>query len=416
MIRSAHMATFSGSRIGSGARHIGMVLVALVAFIVLPAARPVAAQDITAEITAENPAIGGAFTGSTGGAFRKYGVDYPGGPIIVATLDVNNAYNTMGNLLGFELYGPDGLVTRGEPTDGNRALNQARATFSRPTAGRYMIQVYSYVAGGTSNFTLTVSGLEGTTAVTGSENPETAPTVDAAAPLLAGSLTGTSGGSAAHYLVRYAGGDAELRVTMSYSPAYSSNEAIRLQLYDLDKLVAESNEVERVGRTSVHRLSHSAHTAVTFGLQVVNYVAGYRIDYSLEITGTGSEPVAIEGNTTADRAYVLTQATPSVTGTVQGTSGGSFVYFLVNHPGGNKTIRVAMTTEKDARVVTDGNLGLNLYRGSNLEQQNRASRDDQSRYGANVTMTSATAQTYGVQLFNYNPNVALKYTVNTVGW
>jgi hypothetical protein len=272
------------------------------------------------------------------------------------------------------------------------------------------------VSAGTSNFTLTVSGLDGSMAVTGSENPEAAPTVDASAPALAGSLTGSSGGAFAHYLVRYAGGDAELRITMNYSPAYSSNDAIRLQLYDGEDLVAQSNEVQRVGRTSIHRLTYSAHTAATFGLQVVDYIAGYRIDYSLEITGTGSEPVAIEGNTTPDKAYVLTQATPSVTGIVQGTSGGSFVYFLVNHPGGNKTIRVAMTTEKDTRVFTDGNLGLNLYRGSTLEQQNRASRDDQGRYGANVTMTSATAQTYGVQLFNYNPNVPLKYTVNTVGW
>src|SRR5687767_1651635 len=100
-MKNVHTATVSGSGL---LRRLG-VLLAMTASLFAPAASPVAAQEnLTAEITVANPAVGGVLTGNTGGSFRRYGLDYPGGPIVVITLDVNNNYNTMGNLLGFEVY------------------------------------------------------------------------------------------------------------------------------------------------------------------------------------------------------------------------------------------------------------------------------------------------------------------------
>lgn len=103
-----------------------------------------------------------------------------------------------------------------------------------------------------------------------------------------------------------------------------------------------------------------------------------------------------------------------MTGTIQGTSGGSFAFFLVRHPGDGRTIRVTATMSREDRAVAT-NVGLNLYKGSTLEQQNLSGRDAQGRLGANVTATATTPTTYGIQLFNYNANVPLTYRVNVVG-
>src|SRR5687767_11241993 len=105
-MKNVHTATVSGSGL---LRRLG-VLLAMTASLFAPAPTPVAGQEnLTAEITVENSAFGGELTGSTGGTFRRYGLNYAGGPILLVTLDVNNNFNTMGNLLGFEIYGPDGL-------------------------------------------------------------------------------------------------------------------------------------------------------------------------------------------------------------------------------------------------------------------------------------------------------------------
>lgn len=416
MINSDRQPSNLATRIPHWARRLGLLAATALSSLAPAAAGSASAQDIV-ELTVEQPAVGGTLFGNSGGTFRKFYLDYPGGgPVIIVTLDVNNPYDTMGNLIGFEVFGPEGLVTRGEPPTGNRTSTRARAAFSRPNPGRYMIQTYSYVPGKASNFTLTVSGLDGGAGITGSTNPASAPLVQANTPALAGSLVGNTAGAVLHFLVNYAGGDTELRITLTYSPPYRlSDRAVRLQLYDGINLVAESSEVERTTSTSIHRLSYSSHTATTYGLQLVNYApANFAIDYSIEITGMGAEPVAVEGNTTPDQAYMLSAETPSVSGTVQGTTSGSFAYFLISSAG-DRQLRITLTTAKEDRAA-DANVGLNLYLGSSLQQQNAGVRDAQGRFGANVVITSSTPNLYGIQVYNYNNNVPLQYRVNVVGY
>ena len=87
---------------------------------------------------------------------------------------------------------------------------------------------------------------------------------------------------------------------------------------------------------------------------------------------------------------------------------------LVNSAG-DRQLRITLTTSKDDNA-SEGNVGLNLYLGASLQQQNVGSRDAQGRFGANVVINSSTPNIYGIQVYNYNNNLTLQYRVNVVGY
>lgn len=396
--------------------HLRLAGGVLAAAAVLLPAPPVGASQESRAFTAEEPAFGGTLVGSTGGAFHRFTISYPGGGgLIIITLDVSDSRNQMGALIGFNVYGPSGLVTRGEPPDGNPSSRRARATFASSAPGAYLVQMENYLPGHAAGYTITADGLnpEAPISVVGAPDSGPPPVLRAGGPLPAGTLTGDSGGAFSFYALDYAGGT-DLKATLTYSPPYpAGSPAIGLHLYDGETLLRTSNETDRSSSTVTHKFTYSGPGGATLGLQLFNYAPGHHIAFSIDLTGLGSPVIAITGNTTAADAYVFTVANSSVTGTVPGSRGGGFAYFLLNHPGAGGKITISVTTTSEPRAH-ERNVGLNVYDGANLFQQALASRDSQSRLMANTTITSSTAKTYGIQLFNYG-ELDLSYRVNAHG-
>lgn len=369
-------------------------------------------------LTPEEPAAGGTLFGNTGGYFRYYTVDYQGGnSVIVVTLDVSESYGELGDLLGFNIYTPEGTEIRGEPAAGDANAIRARASFSRVEPGEFLIQIYSYAAGKQTHYTVTATGLDlaGPT-FTGADDPATAPLIQGDSSFFADTLTGSSGGAIRFYNLDYAGNGADLKVTMSFTPRSSASDAaIGVQLYDGEALLATSNQVEETRHTAVDRLTYQGTTAATLGLQVFNYAPGHRIDFTVEVTGLGTPPAEIEGNTRPETAFDLTPDSSSVTGTLPGSRAGGFVFFNLAHPGRSQRITVSVTTEADSRVQ-DRDVGINLYKGATLEAQGLTSRDKTGRLGASVSVAPATATNYGIQVYNYSGGVPLRYRVSVTGF
>src|SRR5205823_1308851 len=98
---------------------------------------------------------------------------------------------------------------------------------------QYLIQLYSYVQGQASLYTVTASGLGDTVPVlTGAERPDTAPLLEAGTSSVAGTLTGSTGGVVHYYRVNYAGNGTELRATLNFSPKYAfADNSIGVQLF-----------------------------------------------------------------------------------------------------------------------------------------------------------------------------------------
>ena len=396
-------------------RYARLVAPLLLASLALPA---IAFAQERIPLTVEEPAAGGTLFGNTGGYFRYYTVDYPGGnTIVVVTLDLSDSYQELGDLVGFNVYTPTGSEIRGEPAGGDPNAFRARASFSREEPGEFLIQLYSYIESKASHYTVTAGGLDASGPIlTGSESPETAPLLQGTSSFIAGSLTGSQGGAIRFYNVDYAGNGADLKATMSFSPRASlSDAAIGLQLYDGDTVLATSSQVEQTANTAVERLSYQGPTAATLGLQVFNYAPGHRIDFTVELSGLGAPPIEIEGNTRPESAFDLTADTSSVTGTLPGSRAGGFVFFNLVHPGRGQRITVSVTTDQDSRV-TSRDVGINIYQGASLVQQGLASTDRTGRLGASISAATSTPTNYGIQVFNYSAGASLRYRVTATGF
>ncbi len=102
-------------------RRSGLSGLCLSLLLSLALVRPVGAQTgLTAEtplrLSASIPQAGDTLTGDRGGAFRYYAFDYPGqAQPVTVRLTVSESFGEVGRLIGFNLYGPAGLVGSGQP-------------------------------------------------------------------------------------------------------------------------------------------------------------------------------------------------------------------------------------------------------------------------------------------------------------
>ncbi|MBI2941861.1 MAG: hypothetical protein HYY04_15635 [Chloroflexi bacterium] len=402
---------FPGARLG--VRALALIVSCLLVITSLPIA--LAANDspeTAAELTAERPSGGGSLTGNRAGAFQYFWFSYPGGerPVVV-TLNVNRSYGSVGTAIGFNLYGTAGHLGSGMPLDGNRDSTTARLPFTQQVAGRILVQVFNYTDGGPLEFGLEVAGLAPSAAADtrGSEQPSTAPTVRAAAPLIAGSLTGSSAGAFRFFQLDYSGGDVPLAVTISFTPRYAlSDAALGANLYRDGTLVATSAEVQRTDTTVVHYLTYRGRSADVLGLQIYNYAPNYLVAFSASVTGILATSREAAGNEDPGRALPLTSATSSYTGTIAGRRAGNFAFFTLEHPGGSRTTSLVLSLPRLSNLATDS-IGFNVYRGSELVGHVPATPDDQGRLIAIATLAPEQATSYGIQVYNYNEGTSPPY-------
>jgi hypothetical protein len=407
---------------------IGVAAALLLAQVALP--RPVvAANDSTAtavRLDATNTTESAQLVGNSGGAYRYYAFDYPGGGgAVPIAMRAQPGHGTTGVAAGFNVYGPGGYSAAAITSDQSTTDSGYALAVSSLTPGRYYVQVFNYVQGLPMSFQLAVDGLTPSAQPapppgTGS-SPSQAVTTQATTLTTGGQLAGTSSGAFAYYVLDYPGGQQPMTITVGYSPITpTSDRAVGCNLY-LSGLDASTGSAPVGQCAETGRNASSATTSFTlradgagrYLLQVTNYLSGVSIDYTLIVTGlTG--PVAQVGDvSTPDRAFVLSAAQPAARGQLAGNSAGRFAYFLLPYPGGNASVRTTLTAQPNSQIG-DGAFGFDLYRGSDSAGTADARLDAQGQRTATWVIEQGDAQTFGVQVFNYAKTTAV-YVITVQG-
>ncbi len=103
----------------------------------------------------QRPAAEGPFAdtlaGSRGGAYARYAFTFDSNKEVALSLRILPYDGLIADAVGFQVYGPNGLVTKSAP-DG--ASNLAKATFKPVAGAEYLVQVYNYLDGTSILYTL----------------------------------------------------------------------------------------------------------------------------------------------------------------------------------------------------------------------------------------------------------------------
>jgi hypothetical protein len=400
--------------------------VALVVASVLPAfaAQGNTTSDHPQVLNVSSPSASDTLVGSPGGAYKYYQVGYQGGNApVLFTLTYQPAYGGGNTAFGFNLYGPNSLSFAGQVTGTSGSSATAQYTLVNSAAMSVLIQIYNYTAGGSINFTLTVSGLSGGSAANVTAQNNTTP--DRSVPIstvnasLGGSITGTTAGAFNYYTLHYPGGTSAMSITMNYHPPYTaSGNGVGFNVYrnvpSGSLYVATSSVTAQDVNGATTSATVTGASASDYQLQVFNYWPGSRITYGITTTGLAGPAPVVTGNYTADHAVVLTSATPGATATLQGNRGGSYSYYLVNYPGNMSTFAISVTY-KGPVTSSLSTWGFKVYQGATLQTTVDAANDGNGVFSAVWQYQNQSPTTFGIQVFNYDPTVAQNYVIYEVG-
>jgi hypothetical protein len=381
-----------------------------------------------APITAANPSVGDNLIGDSGGAFRYYAIDYPGGGLPVAiVMRAQPGRGTAGVATGFKVYGPMGLFGEAIGDDRSTTDSTYTLTLAHGTPGTYHIQVFNFISGLPFSFGLTVSGLPGAPAPEAAPGPASAPPTQSESPQQPSQTTGTSfttggllpanpTGSFAYYDLDYPGGRAKMSITIGYSPiAQGSEQAVGFHLYARDgTLIGTSAESGRNESSATEAFTLEADDAEKYLLQVFNYHQSAAITYTLIVTGLTGPVLEVGDLSSPASAVLLNPSVINARGTLTGDRTGRFHYFLLAYPGADREVRVTVTF--DAAPVGDQEVGFNIFKEA--ERAGIAIGNLTSSKGkrvAQLTIKEVDARTFGIQVYNYSPGQAVPYLINVQG-
>jgi hypothetical protein len=392
----------------------------------------VAAANDTPEtaivLTAAHNSASDTLVGSPGGAYRYYRFHYQGGSAPAqVTLTFEPGYGSTGSqAVGFNLYGPSGLSFAGQNAGTNGNVSTAQYTLAFPAAMDVLVQVYNYTAGMSVSYTLTVAGISGgsTAGLVASRNttPEQALSVTTINAALGGTLVGNAAGAFQYFTLRYPGGETPMTITMNASPTYNgAGLAYGFNIYRTNALTGQSQLVASGVpiASDVNSTTLSAtitnRAAATYQLQVVNYWPGVAVTYGISATGLAGPAPAASGNGDASHAIVLNSARPGATATLAGNSGGAFHYYLVQYPGSQSQLAIAVTYTSSLGGINLDALGFNVYNGSQLVTTSHPADDGFGVLAAEWRYADPNPATFGIQVFNYAPGTSVSYTIYQVG-
>ncbi|HEY3082669.1 MAG TPA: hypothetical protein VGM69_22510 [Chloroflexota bacterium] len=427
-----------------------LALCALIVFGQLLLVSPTFADTIdqAARLDASNASVADSLTGDSGGAFRYYAIDYPGGAVpIPIVMRAQPGRGTAGVGTGFKVYGPSGLIGDAIGDDRSTTDSTYYLTVAHALAGTYYIQVYNFIQGLPMSFQLQVSGLEAAAPAPAPQPSEGQPPPSegaaqpaaqpqAAAPTTpeqaihpqtrdlttGGILPGNSGGSFHYYKLDYPGGRTNLTITLGYSPLRATSEqAVGFQLYRSNPnasggadQVGTSSQTGRDQTSATEGFTLQADDAEQYLLQVFNYLPDTEISYTLIITGmTG--PIAEPGDLSDPaRALVLDASTIAARSNLPGSAGGRFHYYLLQYPGGSREVRVTVTFE--AAGVAESEVGFNVWKDAERAGVAQGILGAKGKRTATLTVNQADARAFGIQVFNYSQaGQSVDYTISVTG-
>jgi hypothetical protein len=263
-----------------------LLAVASFVLLLLPVTPAAAAQTLPIL----NPMNTGTLVGTSGGAFNKYVLQYPGGDqSVTITMDYSPWSPNWNYGIGFQVYDPSGtLIGEGAPVSGQPM--ELSMTFAADTPGNYTVAVQDYFPGFSMNYTLQVQGLQPASATSSLGSALTPVAHIQALPSLnnqarSGVLGGNPAGAFDKYVLQYPGGDQPVTITMNFSP-YTPDwgYGIGFQVYDPNgQLVGEGSPVS--GQPMELSMTLTSDTAGNYVVAVQNYYFDFTINYSLQVQG-----------------------------------------------------------------------------------------------------------------------------------
>jgi hypothetical protein len=231
--------------------------------------------------------IGGQITGDPAGRFNFYSLDYPGGDrTMTIRLTYTPAYSFSGQPIGFNLYRGEDLIGQSSEIGRDDSSVTVNLDFNARAAGTYGLQVFSYWAGATVNYSISATGLApGAPRVSGNTTPGQAVTLTGTAGASA-TLGGQRAGAFNFYNVGYPGDDKETTVVVTFrTPGGSQASALGFNVYRGSEHVADVQSIEDTVGTYAAIWTRKSTDSDNFSIQVYNYTDGVPAEYTIYVIG-----------------------------------------------------------------------------------------------------------------------------------
>ncbi|MCL4535300.1 MAG: hypothetical protein M1401_13535 [Chloroflexi bacterium] len=230
-----------------------------------------------------------------------------------------------------------------------------------------------------------------------------------------GQSTGSPGGSFRYYSFPYGGGNAEVLVHLTWRPGWASTDAaVGFNVYGPTGKAGQGQRGDDVDGASTSFLYFVAAAPGDYLVQVYNYTSGVAVDFTVDVTGAGMPTTTVADNSTIDKAARVTSQSYSASGSLLGSSGGAYNYFLVDYPGGDSTMDVSLTVSP-ANFLLPNAYGFNVYDGGTLV----VSGEEWQRGNTLATKIASVKRTdpgvLGIQVYNYTEGITAQYTLGVTG-
>lgn len=226
----------------------------------------------------------GSLSGSSSGDFNYFSFDYPSGaPLGTLTLSFSPSDPATSNAVGVDLWQNGVMIASMNGVNnppGSRSL-----TFSSPSAGPVLVQVYNYAPGTTVDYQVSLSGITTSSApsvTTPSSSPHSSTTgpADLTSPM-SGTLAGNPGGAYDYFMIpSYSGGSTQ-SVTLTFSPTswYAAN-GVYVVFYQNGSQIGSAHGTD-ASTPGTLTASYASGTSGPVLVQIGNYTPDTTISYTI---------------------------------------------------------------------------------------------------------------------------------------
>lgn len=253
---------------------------------------------------------------------------------------------------------------------------------------------------------LILLAMNGTVAAAQSDNAQQ-PEAIADSTSQSGTLTGSRAGSFAYYALQYPGDQRVVSIRMEFAPGDpATSTGVGFNVYGPNGFLIGPMLSTDPG---VLRLEYSDNNPATWLIQVYNYVPDQTVTFTLTTTGLS------DSQTQPAAAATPEQTTPqevqslgnSVSGTLAGSSGGTYTYYTLEHPGNDQDVMVTMNYTPADSVTVNG-MGFVVYGPGDRTINSEPSGTPGER---TTTISASEPGQYLIQVYNYIDGASMNYTL-----
>lgn len=247
--------------------------------------------------------------------------------------------------------------------------------------------------------------------------PEDAETLGGDMPMT-GMIVGDRAGSFGYYRIEYPGNEDVVNIRVTFVPGDPATmTGVGFNLYgDQGVLLGEGGRREEPGLVE---LMYSSDTAETWLVQVYNYIPEHTVWFEIVAEGLPVEPV--DAPTTVEPVVTPTLVEPepvvdqdlapdtTISGKLTGSRAGAFGLYEIAYPGDDSDMMITLQFWPSDPALNP-RIGFNIYSPTGRRVAEATERFEPGRKVA--TLSSNLAGIYLVQVYNYNEDVTVEYTLS----